>query len=136
MIYYCCSRRKGEIIGRKVLIILVCALVFSFFTTAYATTPDDVSPLAFRMIPQISFEGERATCTAIVFGDNMNDELFVTLKLWQGNTCIATWSTSGTGHLQFTRTKTVTRGVQYKLTLDVTINGVKEPTASVLGTCK
>lgn len=121
---------------KKISFVLALILILSVPTTAYAAIPDDISPFVFRVYPQITFDGETATCTATVFGDKSNDSISITLTLWQEDNCIATWKSSGTGYMQFTRTKDVTKGLQYKLSADVTINGVAKPTVSVLGTCK
>lgn len=120
---------------RKIAFILALIMILSISTTAYAATPDEISPFVLRIYPQISFDGETATCTVNVYGDNASDSISITMKLWQGNSCIATWSTSGTGYMQFSRSKDVTKGLQYKLTADVMINGVVKPTVSVYGTC-
>lgn len=63
----------------------------------------------------------------------MTDKIEVIVKLWQGSSCIATWNTSGTGYINFSRSKTVIKGGEYTLKADVTINGIKQPTASISG---
>lgn len=120
---------------RKMALFLALILILSVPTTAYAAVPEEISPFALKIMPNLHFEDEVAHCTTTVIGDNMSDSISVTMKLWKGNVCYATWTTSGNGYLQFTRTKPVTAGTQYKLTVDVTINGIKKPTVSVSGTC-
>ena len=120
---------------KKISFVLALSLILSVPTTAYAAIPEDISPFVFRVYPQISFEGETATCTATVFGNKSDDSISITLTLWQEDVCIATWRASGTGYMQFTRTKEVTEGLQYKLSADVTINGIAKPTVSTYGIC-
>lgn len=120
---------------KKTAFVLAIFLILSIPTTAYAAVPDEISPFVLRIYPQISFDEDTATCTATVISDKMTDSISVTLKLWQGSSCIATWSTSGTGYMQFSRSKKVTEGLQYKLSVDVTINGVAKPTVSTYGIC-
>lgn len=120
---------------RKTAFIIAIIMILSVPTTTYAATSNEISPFVLRIYPQISFNGEIATCTVNVYGDNVGDRISITMKLWQGYSCIATWSSSGSGYLQLTKTKNVTDGVEYKLTADVTINGVAKPTVSVSGIC-
>lgn len=118
---------------KKTALFLALILILSVPTTAYAAVPDEISPFALRIYPQISFDGNTATCTATVISDKMTDSISLTLKLWQGSSCIATWSTSGSGYMQFSRSIDVTAGLRYKLTADVTINGTAKPTVSIYG---
>lgn len=83
--------------------------------------------------PGISFDGNTANCTVSVTGNTMRDEIDVVVKLWQGSTCIVTWTTSGNGYVYFSKSRTIRSGVEYTLTADVTINGIAQPTASISG---
>ena len=94
-----------------------------------------VTPRKPKVIPYINFSGTTATCSVSVICDSTKDAISLTAKLYNGSTCIATWTESGTGSLNFSRTKTVQRGKTYKLTADVTINGTALATASTTGTC-
>lgn len=102
---------------------------------ANAALADENNPFALHIRPTLSFDEAIANCSVTVIGENMSDSISITMKLWQGNTCIATWSTSGKGYVQFSRSKNVTEGIQYKLTADVTINGIVKPTVGDYGTC-
>ena len=88
-----------------------------------------------RVYPSLSFDGTTATCSVYVSGNKTTDSIALTAKLWQGSKCIATWSSSGTGYLNFSKTKAVSSGSSYKLTADVTINGNALDTASASGMC-
>lgn len=120
---------------KKTALFLALVLILSIPTTAYAAVPDEISPFVLRIYPQISFDGGTATCTVTIIGDKTTDSISLTLKLWQGESCIATWNASGTGYMQFSRSIDVLTGLQYKLTADVTFNGVAKPTVSVQGVC-
>lgn len=120
---------------RKTAFFLALILILSVPTTAYAAVPEEISPFALKIMPSLSFDSETANCTVTVIGDNMSDSISITMKLWQGNSCIATWRASGTGYMQFSRSIDVTEGLQYKLTADVSINDNAKPTVSVQGTC-
>lgn len=85
--------------------------------------------------PNITFSGTTATCSVSVIGNSAKDSISLTVKLYSGNACIATWTDSGSGNLNFSRTKTVQKGSTYKLTADVSINGTALSTASTTGTC-
>lgn len=85
--------------------------------------------------PSLSFSGTTASCRIIVRGDRSSDTLSATAKLWTGKTCLKTWTIKGTGKIQTTKTATVSKGKTYKLTVDYTVNGVKQPQKSVTRTC-
>lgn len=113
---------------RVLALTLVLALGLGFTVQA--------APLrAPRLYPNLTFSGTTATCTASVRADNATDTISMTVKLWQGATCLKTWTASGTGSASLSKTTTVTRGKTYKLTVDATINGVAQPQQSVTRTC-
>lgn len=120
---------------RKTAFFLALILILSVPTTAYAAIPEEISPFALKIMPSLSFDGETANCTVTVIGDNMSDSISITMKLWRDNICCATWTASGSGYLQVSRTTNVTTGSEYKLTADITINGIVKPTISTYGSC-
>lgn len=94
------------------------------------------APRSSSAKPSLSFSGTTATCKVTVYGTGTKDSISLTAKLWKGSECIATWAASGTGRLDFSKTKTVEKGGTYKLTADATVNGAKLSTASATGTCR
>lgn len=84
--------------------------------------------------PTLSFNGTTAVCECTVRGSN-GDEIEVTMTLYQGSTLIAAWSDSGTRRVDMEKTKTVTKGKTYTLTVEATVNGKDIPETSVKGTC-
>ena len=93
------------------------------------------TPRRPKVLPYINFSGTTATCSVSVNGDSTKDTISLTAKLYDGSTCIATWTDSGTCNLNFSKTKTVQSGKTYKLTADFTINGTSLGTTSATGTC-
>ncbi len=112
----------------KKIAFLLALLMFVLPITANAATPRSVF-----IKPGISFDADTAICTVSVTGNTMRDEIDVVVKLWQGSNCVVTWTTSGTGYVNFSKSITVSNGVEYTLTADVTINGINQPTVSISG---
>lgn len=81
--------------------------------------------------PGLKFEGTSAKCSVLVVGNAGDDEIEIVAKLWRGNSCIATWSESGIGYVNLSKSKTIDKGVEYTLTANVTINGIKQPPVSI-----
>lgn len=94
-----------------------------------------VSTRTIRVVPSITFNENTAICSVTVFADNSDDDISITVKLWQGNACLKTWSKTGSGYLYFSESKTVTEGKTYKMTADVSINGKRLSRVSDSGTC-
>lgn len=115
----------------KKIALLMALLLFVLPVTVNAATPRIVG-----IKPGIEFNGTTATCTVSITGESMKDDIEAVVKLWHGGSCIATWNTSGTGYLSFSKTKTVTKGREYTLTVDATINGVTQKTFSYTDKCE
>lgn len=90
---------------------------------------------AYRNFPSLSFSGTTANCSATVYGNDNSDTITVTMKLWDSGTCLKTWRDTGEGSVKLSETYGVSKGKTYKLTVDATINGLVQPTASVTKTC-
>lgn len=115
----------------------ICAL-FAFFILLGAVLPipaNAVSPRIVTIVPGLSFTGTTAHCEVTVLCDYATDEIDATMRLWEGNTCIATWSDSDEGSLSIYETETVTPGNEYTVTADVTINGEANPRVYIRRTC-
>lgn len=115
---------------RKGAFLLAVLIVLSIPMTAFAASPRSLS-----IMPALTFDGTTANCSVTIVGDRITDDLSATIKLWRGTTCLATWTTSGEGYIFWDDTATVTRYRTYKLTVDVTINGVTKPQVYAEGTC-
>ena len=113
---------------RVLALTLVLALVLGISAQAAQTR-------SYQISPSLSFTGTTANCAVVVYGEDNNDAISITAKLYQGSTCVKTWNTSGTGVVQLSKPVAVEKGKTYKLTADVTINGVKQATKSTTATC-
>ena len=83
----------------------------------------------------LSFQGTTAICETTVRADNATDKASVTMRLWNNGRVIGTWANSGTCVVRMNESAPVVKGQSHKLTLDSTINGVKQATKSVTRTC-
>lgn len=114
---------------KKLSIILVILLVVAMPLQARAQTR------AMRIYPKLTFSGTKANCFVSVTGNASTNQLEVTMKLMYGTSCIASWSSEGTGYVTMNKTATVTTGRTYKLVVEVTENGVAMDPVYVTGTC-
>lgn len=114
----------------KRIFVLVVILMLLISLPVYAMTPRAVS-----INPTLSFSGTVANCKVQIFGNSSTDDIDATIKLWQGNSCIETWTESSIGYLIFEDTTSVIKGKTYKLTVDATVNGRKMSTAYVEKKC-
>ena len=115
----------------KRVIPMILALVMLLAVAAQASGPVK-APMAR---PTLTFSGTTANCAVKIRADKTTDTISVTMKLWKGNSCLQTWNANGTGRVTVSKTATVTKGSAYKLTVDYTINGVKQTQKSVTNTC-
>lgn len=83
------------------------------------------------VIPDINFNGTKATCTVQITGDRATDRIVATVELRQGSTLIDDWSVSGYGILKIEETSNVVKNKTYKLTVDYTINGIAQTPVSI-----
>ena len=114
---------------RKIALLLAVVLVLSAPLSAQAAMPRT------EIIPTLSFSGTTARCEVIVDADHTYDYVVVMLKLFHGNNLIAQWSEANAGSVDISETCTVTKGVTYTLTAQVTINGYSYPSCSTTKTC-
>lgn len=83
----------------------------------------------------LTFEGTTAVCKATCLGRNANDDVDVTLTLYQGSRTIASWSESGTYRVQMYEECDVSRGRTYTLEMTWTLNGQNQTSESSTKTC-
>ena len=84
--------------------------------------------------PSLRFDGTTAVCSVVCRGESSNDDLDVTLTLYQGRNEVCSWSDSGTGRVSVSGECQVVSGKSYKLMLEYSING-KTMTSSTSGVC-
>lgn len=116
---------------RKMSLILVVAMLFSILALPAAAA----EPRAVTIVPDLSFDGTTANCVVHIMGNSTNEEMDATIRLYRGSTLIATWYAEGNGYIFFEKTKTVTKGYTYKLTVDLTIDGEACTPVYVTGNC-
>lgn len=116
---------------RKMSFILVVAMLFSILAMPAAAA----EPRLVSIIPDLSFDGTTANCVVRIMGNSTNEEMNATIRLYRGSICIATWYAQGNGYIFFSKTKAVTAGYTYKLTVDLTIDGVACTPVYVTGNC-
>lgn len=115
---------------KKIALLMVLLLLVQPITANAATTRSLISN------SKISFDGTTANCRVVVTGNSVNDKIEMVVKLWEENTCIATWEVSGIGYVDFSRSKSVSKGKDYTLTANVTLNGKSYTIPSYTDRCE
>lgn len=110
---------------RKIAALLVLVVLVSMPLSVQAVTPRTIS-----VAPDISYNGNTATCTARIIGNSSAERLEATIKLWRGNSCIETWEEAGNGYIFFSETATIIPGNTHTLTVDLWVNGVAQDRVS------
>ena len=105
-------------------------------TMAFVIPANAASTRAISVEPDINFDGTRATCSVLIFGDRTTDEIEATMELRQGGRLIADWSDSGYGILKIRETATVARNTTYTLEIEYSVNGDSKTPVSISRTNK
>lgn len=115
----------------------ICILAAAFLLLL-TTTAGAVELRALRPSHSLSFSGTTATCAVNIFADSDSDKISATVKLWDGGTCLKTWTDSDTGVLSFSEThsRNITAGKSYQMTVDYTIAGKSYPQLSASAVCR
>jgi hypothetical protein len=98
------------------------------------TIPAQALARNINAIVGLSFKDDSANCEVYITANNKNDAISAVTKLWQGNSCIGTWEDTANGILDITYEADAENGKNYTLTVDFTVNGITQPTASTSGT--
>ena len=85
--------------------------------------------------PELSFDGNTATCTIFCRSTYVTDKVEATLTLYQGKEYVDSWSDSGTGYVLISESCKVESGKSYRLVLEYSINGVLKKPVSTSATC-
>lgn len=115
----------------SLLLALVLALTVFMIPAAAAEVSEAAEPRMSSVVPGLSVKVTTAYCSATINGNTTSDYIRATMRLYQGNTLIDTWTDSGYGYLVWSRTKTITPGYTYYLEVDAVIGGVTFPTSRV-----
>lgn len=116
---------------RKTTFLVALFIIFLLPVSAKASTLRSAN-----MNSNLTFTGSTANCEVNVIAESPSDSISVELTLWQETNCIGTWKKTGTGFLDYSTQKTVSRGKEYVLKANVTINHIKQPTISVTKICE
>ena len=111
---------------RKIALLLVLVILVSIPLSAQAA-----APRTLLVRPNISYNGNVATCVANIYGNSTSDHLEATIKLWRGNSCIKTWEEAGNGYIFFFETVKVIPEIAHTLTVDLWVNGVAQDRVSI-----
>ena len=88
-------------------------------------------PRVITASPYLTFNENTATCMADCKSTNPSDKVSATLTLYQGSTCVTSWSGSGNGRVIISKSCTVKSGMEYKLVLSYSVNGKAQESVSV-----
>lgn len=91
---------------------------------------------AMTITPVLSFNGTTANCSINVIANKNTDEVDAIMQLYESDTCLKTWKESGKGSVKINETSKVSTGKTYKLSVDVTVNGVEQLSKTVTKTNK
>ena len=105
-------------------------IIMVFLLTA-TVSAQAVSARTVDCFASLQFNGTTANCFVDYTSGNSDDYISVTMSLWQGNTRINSWATSGYGIVTLSKTATVEKGKTYELRINSTVNGVVQDTYSV-----
>lgn len=110
---------------RKRIICMMLLITMAFVIPANAATR------TISVVPDIEFDGTRATCSVLIVGNRTTDEIEATMELRQGDRLIDDWSASGNGFLEISETVTVSRSTTYTLTIEYSVNGDSKTPVSI-----
>ena len=85
--------------------------------------------------PSLSFSGGKAFCTLDIQGNNSDDEIEATVKLYYNNVVVGSWSDSGEGSLTVSGSCRANSGLTYTMKSTVYINGVRQSVSDITRTC-
>lgn len=110
---------------RMFSLVLVMALMVGVFAlpASAAEVAAAADPRAITVIPDLSIDGNLATCEFTAVGNSSSDYLVATIELCKGNLPIVTWGAVGYGHIFFSQPATIVPGYTYTLKVTLTVNG-------------
>ena len=85
--------------------------------------------------PTLTFNGTTAECSVTCSGEARDDVVEVTLTLYQGDTVVDSWSSSGLYRVLVEGECTVSRGKTYSLEMTWALNGQIQESATITRTC-
>jgi len=117
---------------KKRYILLFVMFIFLFLTSANAQSERAASRYA-----KLTFDGTVARCDVEIATTNLRGNIVAVIELCEGNSCINSWETSGTGFIYFSdSTTTVQKGHSYVLSVKYTIDGKPQSPLTSSGVCR
>ena len=111
---------------RKRIICMMLLITMAFVIPAHAASTRTIS-----VVPDLAFNGTRATCSVSIVGNRTTDKIEATMELRQGSRLIDDWSASGYGILKIRETATVARNTTYTLEIEYSVNGDSKTPVSI-----
>lgn len=114
---------------KKRIVALMLIIAFVFSMSAYAAEPRIVS-----ITPTLKFSGTTANCSAVVMA--LDKHLEVTMTLYRALSVIEQWTAEGDGYVSLSGSAAVKKGLEYRLVVSGTINGVPFTGQELVRTCE
>ena len=115
---------------RKIALLLAVVIVLLMPVNALAANARDKNVDA-----TLTISGRTATCEATAESENPNDYIVMRVTLWHETRCLLDEAVSGYGYVQYSDTVGSNSGWYCTLRVDVTINGVAQPTVEDSAYC-
>lgn len=115
---------------RKIALLLAVVMVLMLPANALAAEQSDAV-----ITPTLTISGRTATCRATVECENPSDYITVRVTVWYETRCLLDETVSGYGIIRYNDIVGVNSGWYCTLRVDVTINGVAQPTAEDSAYC-
>ena len=115
---------------RKIALLLAVVIVLTVPLKTLAAEQSEV-----LIIPSLTISGRTATCEATAASENPNDYIVMRVTLWHETRCLLDEAVSGYGYVQYSDTVGSNSGWYCTLRVDVTINGVAQPTVEDSAYC-
>ena len=112
---------------KRIIPLFLCVVLFCGLTVSA------VEPRWNVQDPQLEFDGTTASCSFL--HSSIGDTITVTMKLWQGDTLVDSWTQTGTSRVSMSETCQVSRLKMYTLEVSGTCGGVAFGPVSVSKRC-
>lgn len=112
---------------KRIIPLFLCITLFCCITVCA------VEPRWSVQNPQLEFDGTTASCEFML--SSIGDTITVTMKLWQGDTLVDSWTQTGTSKVSMSKTSEVSRLKMYTLEVSGTCGGVAFGPVSVSKRC-
>lgn len=114
----------------------ICTLT-TVFLMLLSISVSAAEPRALRPQYSLDFNGTTAICEVDINADSNSDIIGLTVQLWDGGTCLKTWTDTGTGALSFSETHSrgISTGKSYTMTVSYSIAGKIYPKLSTSAIC-